>query len=59
VREFGVALAIGVTIDATLVRLVLLPALMTLLGPRAWWAPRWIRARSAPAALPAPSSGVG
>jgi RND superfamily putative drug exporter len=37
---FGVAVAL--LIDATLVRTVLLPAAMTLLGPRNWWLPSWL-----------------
>lgn len=40
VRQLGTALAVAVVIDATLVRLVLLPAVMRLIGPRAWWLPR-------------------
>jgi RND superfamily putative drug exporter len=42
IRQFGVGLATAVLIDATLVRLVLLPALMRLLGMNAWWIPRWL-----------------
>jgi RND superfamily putative drug exporter len=39
-RQFGVGLAIAVVIDATLVRLVLLPAALRLAGRWAWWMPR-------------------
>jgi RND superfamily putative drug exporter len=39
-RQFGVGLAIAVIIDATLVRLVLLPAALRLAGRWAWWTPR-------------------
>ena len=39
-RQFGVGLAIAVVLDATLVRLVLLPAALTLVGRWAWWTPR-------------------
>ena len=39
-RQFGVGLAIAVIIDATLVRLVLLPAALHLAGDWAWWTPR-------------------
>jgi RND superfamily putative drug exporter len=42
-REYGVGLAVAVTIDATIVRLVLLPSMIRLLGPRGWWAPAWLR----------------
>jgi putative drug exporter of the RND superfamily len=40
VRQFGIGLAVAVALDATIVRLVLLPALMRLLGSRTWWLPR-------------------
>ncbi|MDQ3851151.1 MAG: MMPL family transporter, partial [Actinomycetota bacterium] len=39
-RQFGVGLAIAIVIDATLVRLVLLPAALHLAGKWAWWTPR-------------------
>jgi putative drug exporter of the RND superfamily len=45
VRQFGIGLAVAVLLDATIVRLVLLPALMRLLGSRTWWMPRWLGAR--------------
>ena len=38
-RQFGVGLAIAIIIDATLVRLVLLPAALHLAGRGAWWTP--------------------
>lgn len=38
-KEFGLALAAAVALDATLVRLVLVPAFMRLLGDRNWWLP--------------------
>ena len=41
-REYGVGLTVAVLIDATVVRLVLLPATIRLLGPRAWWIPNWL-----------------
>jgi RND superfamily putative drug exporter len=41
-RQFGVGLGVAVLLDATVVRLVLLPALMRLLGERAWWMPGWL-----------------
>jgi len=37
-----VALAIGILIDAFLVRMTLTPALMSLFGDKAWWLPRWL-----------------
>ncbi|MFM6939150.1 MAG: MMPL family transporter [Rhodoluna sp.] len=42
VRPIGFGLAVGVLFDAFLVRLVLIPALMTLLGKAAWWMPKWL-----------------
>ena len=41
-KEMGVILGIAVLLDAALVRLVLVPVALSLLGPRAWWLPRWI-----------------
>jgi len=42
VKEFGVGLAVAIAIDATLVRCLLVPAIMVLLGRRAWWLPGWM-----------------
>jgi RND superfamily putative drug exporter len=44
-RQFGVGLTIAVLLDATIVRLVLLPAIMRMAGPRIWWLPRWLQSR--------------
>jgi RND superfamily putative drug exporter len=38
----GIGLATAVFVDATVVRLVLVPATMELLGDRNWWLPRWL-----------------
>jgi RND superfamily putative drug exporter len=43
IKEMGLALAIAVAVDATLVRCVLVPATMTLLGRANWWAPGPLR----------------
>ncbi|WP_380168503.1 MMPL family transporter [Jannaschia sp. R86511] len=43
IKQTGVALATAVAIDATLVRILLVPATMTLLGEWNWWAPRPLR----------------
>jgi uncharacterized membrane protein YdfJ with MMPL/SSD domain len=48
VKQFGLGLAVAVLLDATLVRMVLVPALMELLGAANWWLPRWL-ARVLPA----------
>ena len=42
IKEFGVALGAAIVIDAYVVRLVLVPALMWLLAERAWYIPRWL-----------------
>ena len=42
VKMFGVGLAVAVFVDATLVRLVLVPATMELLGAANWWLPGWL-----------------
>jgi RND superfamily putative drug exporter len=41
-KIFGLGLAVAVLLDATLVRLVLVPATMELLGDRNWWLPGWL-----------------
>src|SRR5215831_5916311 len=43
IKEMGLALAIAVAVDATLIRCILVPATMTLLGPANWWAPAPLR----------------
>jgi RND superfamily putative drug exporter len=42
IRPMGFGLAFGVLLDAFVVRLLLMPALMHLLGEKAWWLPRWL-----------------
>ena len=42
VKMFGVGLSVAVFLDATLVRMVLVPATMSLLGGANWWLPRWL-----------------
>ena len=44
-KLFGLGLALAVFIDATIVRMVLVPATMELLGDRNWWIPKWIDKR--------------
>ncbi|TGN65384.1 MMPL family transporter [Nocardioides eburneiflavus] len=41
-KMFGLGLGVAVLIDATLVRMVLVPATMELLGDRNWWLPTWL-----------------
>jgi putative drug exporter of the RND superfamily len=60
-KLFGVALATAVFLDAFVIRMVLLPAVLQLLGRRTWWFPRWLDLRlprltiEPPAAQPAPA----
>ncbi|MFF0155644.1 MMPL family transporter [Micromonospora sp. NPDC005203] len=50
-KQLGIGLAVAILLDATIIRGVVLPALMTMLGDANWWAPRFLRPR--PAAAPA------
>ena len=45
IKEFGFGLAAAVFLDALVVRCVLLPAVLELLGPVTWRLPRWLDAR--------------
>ncbi|NHC44446.1 MMPL family transporter [Motilibacter aurantiacus] len=42
IKMMGVGMAVAILVDATLVRLVLVPATMVLLGSRNWWLPTWL-----------------
>jgi RND superfamily putative drug exporter len=42
VKEVAVGAAVAVLVDATIVRAFLFPAILGLLGERAWWSPRWL-----------------
>jgi RND superfamily putative drug exporter len=57
VKQIGLGLAAAVLVDATVVRLVLVPAVMELLGKANWWLPGWL-ARRLPGGLPA-AAGSG
>jgi len=41
IKMLGLGLATAILVDATIVRLVLVPAAMKLLGPHNWWLPAW------------------
>ena len=55
-KQIGLGLAVAVLIDATVVRLVMVPAVMELLGPANWWLPGWLD-RRLPARHPGPPGG--
>jgi len=64
-KEMGIGLAAAVLIDATIVRTVLLPATMKLLGDANWYLPRWLdwlprpeHESKAPELVPAPAVGA-
>ena len=73
IKLIGLGLAVAVLIDATIVRMVLVPATMELLGRANWWMPRWLGRRlprlrvdgptgvagAAPLRRPAPADRVG
>ena len=42
VKQFGLGMAVAVAVDATIVRCLLVPAVMVLLGKSAWWLPKWL-----------------
>jgi len=50
-KQLGVGLAVAILLDATVVRAVLLPSLLTLLGDRTWWLPRWLSFQSGAATM--------
>ncbi|HWK91851.1 MAG TPA: MMPL family transporter [Luteimicrobium sp.] len=42
IKQIGFALAFGILIDAFVVRMTLIPAVMALAGEKAWWLPKWL-----------------
>ncbi|MFI7605544.1 MMPL family transporter [Micromonospora sp. NPDC049366] len=55
-KQLGIGLAAAILLDATIIRAVVLPALMTMLGDANWWAPRFLRRRPAVAPTDPPAS---
>ncbi len=41
-KVFGLGLAVAILIDSTIVRMVLVPSVMELIGRANWWMPRWL-----------------
>jgi RND superfamily putative drug exporter len=62
-KQLGVGLAVAILLDATVVRAVLLPAVLSVLGDRTWWSPGWLsrtaRRTGSSEARPLVSSGPG
>jgi RND superfamily putative drug exporter len=67
IKMMGVGLATAIAVDATIVRLILVPAAMALLGDRNWYLPRWLdrvlpqidpHGASAPVVIPEPRAEV-
>jgi putative drug exporter of the RND superfamily len=63
IKQFGIGLAAGIIFDATVIRALLVPAIMQLLGRWNWWLPHWaarpLRTRASaakPEAAPVPES---
>jgi RND superfamily putative drug exporter len=63
-KLMGVGMATAILVDATIVRMVLVPAVMQLLGNANWWTPRWLdrllpRLDGEPVRIPAPAGERG
>ncbi|HEY3002587.1 MAG TPA: MMPL family transporter [Kribbellaceae bacterium] len=57
-KQMGVGLAAAILIDATIIRAVVLPSIMTLLGNANWWSPSFLRRRTEPAPAALPGAGT-
>jgi putative drug exporter of the RND superfamily len=51
-KQMGIGLAVAVLVDATLIRIVLLPSILVLLGRKAWWPARIRASQLAPGGTP-------
>src|SRR3954466_1619102 len=58
IKEFGIGLASAVFFDAVIIRCLLVPAVMEILGRRAWWLPKWLDRRLPHLAIEAPERAV-
>jgi hypothetical protein len=69
VKEIGIGLAVGVLLDSTIVRIIMVPATMRLMGNANWWMPAWLKRivpevregpsdAAPPVAVPAVSNGA-
>jgi putative drug exporter of the RND superfamily len=57
-KQLGVGLAVAILIDATIIRAVVLPSIMTLLGDKNWWGPSFLRRRDTRGAAAAPAPEI-
>jgi RND superfamily putative drug exporter len=58
-KVLGLGLAVAIALDATVIRMILVPAIMTMLGPASWWLPRWLHRRLPAGASPIPTRSSG
>ncbi len=58
IKALGLGMAIAIFVDASLVRALVVPALMRLIGPVNWWAPKWLRSGQSGAEKAAPAQRV-
>jgi RND superfamily putative drug exporter len=56
-RQFGLGLATAILLDALVIRCLIVPAVMRLLGARAWWLPAWLARRLPRVALERTGAG--
>jgi RND superfamily putative drug exporter len=56
IKEFGIGLASAVLFDAVIIRCLLVPAIMEILGRSAWWLPSWLDRRLPRVAIEAADS---
>ncbi|MGH3389630.1 MAG: MMPL family transporter, partial [Actinomadura sp.] len=56
-QQFGLGLAVAILLDAVVIRCLIVPAVMQLLGRRAWWLPSVLARRLPKVALERPAAG--
>ncbi|WP_233569667.1 MMPL family transporter [Planomicrobium sp. Y74] len=42
IKQIGFALAFGILVDAFLIRMIFVPAIMSMFGDKIWWLPKWL-----------------
>jgi RND superfamily putative drug exporter len=58
-QQFGLGLAVAILFDAFVIRSLIVPAVMQLLGERAWWLPSWLGRRLPRVAIEPGVGGAG